>query len=291
MARNVLRIAATGAALCIPAVAGAQHVHQAGAPSPIAGARVVPVRAVEYAFADMPASIPAGLTTFRVTNEGKELHHVWIVRLEEGKTASDFMQAAKAVAEGAPVPKWIVDLGGPNAGVPGMPMDGTLDLQPGRYVMVCHIPSPSDGVPHLAKGMMKEFTVTGPATKHATPKSDVTMRLSDYAFTLSAPLTAGPRTIEFVNDADQPHEAIIARLAPGKTAHDLAAWIEGGQKGEPPAMPMGGATGLSHGESMYFSATFEPGQYALLCFVGDAKDGKPHVAHGMLKEITVRPAP
>lgn len=288
MPRTALRSAVAGAALCIPALAGAQHVHQAGTPSPIPGARVVPVRAVEYAFADMPASIPAGLTTFRLTNVGKELHHIWIVRLDEGRTAKDFLAAAEEVAKGAPVPKWVVDLGGPNAGVPGMPMDGTVDLQPGRYLLLCHIPSPSDGVPHLAKGMMKEFTVTGPATKQPKPKADVTMHLSDYAFTLSEPLAAGTRTIEFVNDAAQPHEALIARLAPGKTARDLAAWIEGGQKGEPPAMPMGGATGLASGASMYFTAAFEPGRYALLCFVPDAKDGKPHVAHGMLREIEVR---
>ena len=29
-------------------------------------------------------------------------------------------------------------------------------------------------------------------------------------------------------------------------------------------------------------------RYALICFYPDAKDGKPHVMHGMLKEITVR---
>ena len=33
--------------------------------------------------------------------------------------------------------------------------------------------------------------------------------------------------------------------------------------------------------------TFEPGSYALICFVPDAKDGKPHAMHGMLKTLTV----
>jgi hypothetical protein len=33
--------------------------------------------------------------------------------------------------------------------------------------------------------------------------------------------------------------------------------------------------------------TFIPGQYALLCFVPDMKDGKPHFAHGMAKLIEV----
>ena len=32
----------------------------------------------------------------------------------------------------------------------------------------------------------------------------------------------------------------------------------------------------------------KPGKYALLCFVSDRKGGPPHVAQGMITEITVR---
>jgi hypothetical protein len=32
---------------------------------------------------------------------------------------------------------------------------------------------------------------------------------------------------------------------------------------------------------------FEPGRYALLCFVPDAGDGMPHFMHGMVQEFTV----
>lgn len=30
------------------------------------------------------------------------------------------------------------------------------------------------------------------------------------------------------------------------------------------------------------------GNHAMLCFVPDAKDGKPHVAHGMAMPVTVQ---
>jgi hypothetical protein len=30
-----------------------------------------------------------------------------------------------------------------------------------------------------------------------------------------------------------------------------------------------------------------PGEYALVCFVPDAKDGKPHFMHGMATQIKV----
>jgi uncharacterized cupredoxin-like copper-binding protein len=50
---------------------------------------------------------------------------------------------------------------------------------------------------------------------------------------------------------------------------------------------VGGTSGLSKGRGMEFTADFTPGEYALLCFLPDARDGKPHVAHGMVKQITV----
>jgi len=31
----------------------------------------------------------------------------------------------------------------------------------------------------------------------------------------------------------------------------------------------------------------DAGQYVIVCFIPDAKDGKPHSAHGMVKQITI----
>ncbi|HYD54759.1 MAG TPA: hypothetical protein VEA99_19150 [Gemmatimonadaceae bacterium] len=296
--RTMLLAAATAAALSTSASAqhGGHQAPAAGARTFLAStaasaglsrsARVVTVRTMDYAF-QMPETIPAGATTFRIENAGKELHHVWIVRLEQGRTPADYFKAIEAAMkkQGA-LPTWAIDVGGPNASVPGVNAEGTITLEPGKYLMICHIPSP-DGVPHSVKGMFKAFTVVPSSAPAAEPRADVTMTLSDYDFTLSAPLTAGRRTIRLVNAAVQPHEAFIARLAPGKTAQDALAFLEKMQ-GEPPLVPMGGATGLATGRAMSFSADFAPGQYVLLCFVPDAKDGKAHVAHGMVKTIEVK---
>ena len=40
---------------------------------------------------------------------------------------------------------------------------------------------------------------------------------------------------------------------------------------------------------MFVTADLKPGKYVLLCFIPDARDGRPHSAHGMAKEITVEP--
>jgi uncharacterized cupredoxin-like copper-binding protein len=116
---------------------------------------------------------------------------------------------------------------------------------------------------------------------------DATMELSDYTFGFSKPLAAGRRVLRVTNVATQPHEVFIAKLAPGKSAGDLLAWVEKMQ-GPPPGMPMGGTVGLAKGESNDLILDLAPGKYALLCFVPDAKDGKPHIAHGMVKEFEVK---
>lgn len=271
MIATLLRSAALAA--LIPA---ATH---AGGPAP--KARVVTVVAREYAF-EAPKSISAGTVTFRLLNRGKELHHIWLVRLDQGKTADDAMAALKA---GGPPPSWVVDIGGPNSPAPGGDAEATVTLAPGNYLLLCMIPS-GDNVPHAMKGMVAPLTVTGTATG-AEPKADVTMRLVDYAFDLSKPLTAGHHVVRIENAAHQSHEAFMLQLAPGKKATDLLAWMEGGQKGPPPGMPAGGVTGIAPGSHIMLPVDLKPGTYALYCFVPDAKDGQPHIAHGMVKEFVV----
>ncbi|HEX6369685.1 MAG TPA: hypothetical protein VF006_12265 [Longimicrobium sp.] len=254
---------------------------EAYAQTPAATPNLVTVTASEFAFA-APATIPAGLTTVRLVNQGREMHHVQLVRLDPGHTVAELT----AIGHDEPMPAWAHFVGGPNVPTPGGHSEATVQLQAGTYALVCFIPG-ADGVPHLMKGMIKPLTVV-PATGGAPlPAADVRMTLTDYAFDIAPELTAGRHTIQVVNAAAQPHEVVLMRLAPGKTPQDLLAWLQS-QNGPPPAMPMGGTSFLSPGESNQIAADFEPGEYALLCFVPDAKDGAPHVAHGMVRQITVR---
>ena len=80
---------------------------------------------------------------------------------------------------------------------------------------------------------------------------------------------------------------MVLALAPGKSLTDVQAWAAGGMKGAPPARPLGGIVALSKGEQATFTVTLAPGNYLLACFVPDAKDGKPHLMHGMAKQIKV----
>ena len=243
---------------------------------------VVAVKASDFAF-EAPAEIPSGLTTFKLTNDSKGFHHMLIVRLDSGKTLADLGEAMK---KPGPFPVWAVPIGGPNAPSPTQESNATLDLQPGNYALLCLVDTPG-GVPHFAKGMTRALTVTAStAPAAAAPTADIAMSLKEYGFDLSKPVTAGPHTFEVRNTGAQDHEVEVVKLEPGKTANDLVKWVLK-PEGPPPGSAVGGALVGKTGAPVYFTADFAPGSYALICFIPDAKDGKPHYEHGMSLAFTV----
>jgi hypothetical protein len=273
-------------AACTPkenaSVAKPDSAAAAATTAPAPAPQVVTIHAKDFAF-DAPANISAGVITFKLINDGPNLHHAVIVRLDSGKTVADL---EAELAKPATPPTWAVFMGGPNAPDPTRESNATLDLGPGNYVMLCLVDVPG-GVPHFAKGMIHPFTVSAaPAgAKAVAPTPDMTVTLSDYAFDLSKPLTAGTHTFEVKNSASQMHEIELVRLAPGKTADQFMGWIAK-PAGPPPGSAVGGVAPFV-GTPIYFTADITPGNYVLICFVPDAKDGKPHFMHGMMKTITV----
>lgn len=283
-------VLATLAAACTPAEsgdAGAVKQFAAGAPAAASATalREVTITARDYAF-EAPDTITGGPVVIRLVNQGPELHHVALARLDEGNDLQDVMDAL-AAGPGGPPPAWFVEVGGPNTpNAAGGESRATLDLAPGTYALLCWIPSP-DGTPHVMKGMAKQLVVVPAAAPAAAiAQAELQMELTDYAYKLSAPITAGTRTLNVTNSAQQSHEVLFVRLAPGRTAAEMAKFVEK-PEGTPPGTIVGGTTGMAKGVSNQLTIDFTPGEYALLCFLPDAGDGKPHVAHGMIEQITV----
>ncbi len=245
---------------------------------------MVSFTAKEFSF-EGPDTIPAGLTMFHLTDAGKQLHHVQILKLEQGKTYADFQAAAKALGSGPP-PEWIVFYGGVNPPAPGETTEAIQVMEPGNYALVCFVEG-ADHVPHMAKGMMKPLNVTVTTTgTMREPNPDVTLTLTDYTFTLSKPLVAGKQMIKVENGATQPHEVVLVQLAPGKTIDDVAKWVFD-MKGPPPGKPIGGIPAVAKGKNTFFEANLAPGDYGMICFVPDSKDNKMHFTHGMKSQFKV----
>jgi hypothetical protein len=279
---NRARTVASAAALIL---AGAAFTAISDQPAPegsLANPAEFTVTAREYSF-DVPATVPAGYVKLRMVNRGREVHHIQLLKLAPGKTIADFQRALQA---GGPPPAWATALGGPGAADPRGEANATTYMPAGEYVLLCWVPAP-DGRPHVVHGMIRPLTAT--ARKRITgsgPRADVSIRLVDYGFDMKLPVRAGRRTFEVWTDAPQPHEVILVKLNPGVTAAQFLQAVES-PTGPPPGSFIGGVSGLSPRERAYFTADLRPGTYTLVCFVSDHKDGKPHVAHGMFREITV----
>lgn len=253
----------------------------AAASGSVSPPNVIEITGGDYFF-EAPDTIPAGATTFRFSAGGEELHHVQIVKLPEGKTLADIAAESK----GGEPPSWAVMIGGPNAPIPGVSTSVTsVELTPGNYALLCLIPSP-DGKLHVEKGMSRPLVVVPSDTPRALPEAHFTVRLTDYAFTMPDSIGAGPHVLRVENDAEQPHEIVFIKLDAGKSPEDVASWVER-MDGPPPGAPFGGTSAIAKGGVNVVSIDLPPGDYGLLCFIPDWKDGKPHVAHGMLRRLKV----
>jgi hypothetical protein len=253
------------------------------------GANQVTVVAHDFAL-EIPSSVPAGLTTFRLLNRGTQMHHLILMRLDSGKTAGDGLAALIKAGHGVR-PAWMHPMGGPNAPMPGGESRATVLLGPGNYLAFCEIPGPST-TPHYMKGMVKAFVVTAPAREATLPSVDLSIEMTDYDFVLSQPLTRGHHSVAVTNASSQSHMLVIHRFPLGQPAgqgtKDFVAWAHNPNNTLAPGEAAGGVTEMSPGATVVMSGDFTPGTYVLICFVADASDGKPHFMHGMQKEVTVR---
>jgi plastocyanin len=271
--------------------AASSHAATAASPTTAAGGgpiSTVSVNAREYAY-DAPDTIPAGLTRIRMQNVGQEDHQAQLLKLNAGVTLPQF-QAALQKGPDAALSIATAE-GGPNAEKAGQASEAVQNLQPGQYVFLCFVPAP-DGVPHLAKGMIKPVQVTAasPAPTAQLPSASNTVTGRDFLFEGLTTLPAGQATITFKNAGTQPHEMTVVKLNPGVTLDQLKAALSSSAPpaGPPPFTSEGGMGGISPGETGQTTVNLTAGTYALICNIPDPTSGKPHVALGMMSGFSVR---
>jgi uncharacterized cupredoxin-like copper-binding protein len=234
-----------------------------------------------------PETISEGWVRVTLMNSGKEPHHVQFLRLNDEVTLEQFQEALKQ-GEG-PALALVKEMGGVGAIAPNRTAQVVLNLPAGNYVLICFVPSPSDNMPHFAKGMVKSLTVqesTGAPAKE--PTADLTVTMKDFLFDLPEKLPAGPRTIKVINNGPESHELNLLLVTEGKTIEDVKEFLTA-PNGPPPFVPVGGINGLSAERSGYIEFDFQPGTYVAICNIPSPHaEGHPHWSLGMIKEFTVQ---
>lgn len=248
----------------------------------------ITIKAADFSF-EAPAQIEPGLVALTLINNGQEPHHAQLARLNEEGTLEQFQTALQQNPEAAfPL---ITFVGGPGPLDPGLSQQVTLDLTPGQYIWLDFIPSPQDGIPHLAKGMITPMDVVAHSEgDHAAapqPEADMTVKLRDFDFPMPSQVKAGEQVWQIFNEGSQPHEVNLIKLAEGKTVEDVQAFMHT-PNGAPPFSSIGGFQAITPGQSGWLNLDLEPGNYVALCFVPNSETGKPHIEHGMILPFRVK---
>ncbi len=111
------------------------------------------VELVDYRF-ELPETID-GDAMLAITNAASaEAHEMVIASVDDDVHVDDIVRALDA--DGSPLPA--VGVGGMRAMPSGTTQRLQLDLEPGRYVVLCAVTS-RDGTPHYHAGMIEEVSV------------------------------------------------------------------------------------------------------------------------------------
>lgn len=129
---------------------GAAASPQAGEPSSAAT-----VHELDYKFR-LPQTLPSGRVWLKVVNAGPSMHEFVVGRIHAGKTYQDVLSYIKQANPAGPPPVDIV--GGAAAMDAKQTQWVAATLTSGNYVAVCFMPD-KHGNPHVADGMIKQFTV------------------------------------------------------------------------------------------------------------------------------------
>ncbi|MGH9189555.1 MAG: hypothetical protein ACRD0Q_05935 [Acidimicrobiales bacterium] len=253
-------------------------------PTTQATATSVSITAKDYSF-DVPATFKGGLVKLSYANAGKEPHFAAFAKIAAGKSLADVKATLTAPPSATPPsgPPPFENVAAFPTADPGVSGAMAVNLPAGSYAFYCLIPA-ADGVPHAAKGMIQEVTVSQ-GTDGALPASAGTVKAVDFGLSGVPALKAGSNTVRLSNQGKQLHEINLVELNSGKTLDDLVAWAKE-ESGPPPVRFLTGAA-VKPGSDATAELDLVVGRnYAFVCMIPDfLGDFAPHITKGMRTSV------
>ncbi|MDP1857849.1 MAG: hypothetical protein Q8K82_04215 [Gemmatimonadaceae bacterium] len=255
-------------------------------PGGIAGSEYVIV-VTDQGF-DAPEQVDAGLVNVRLFNRSRGSQRVVVLKIDRLDRLSSISDYLKSGDWNVP---WINRMGGPESPPSGGVSSVSMVLDAGRYV-VAQLPiSPGTPGGALILGDVQELSVTrrsGSAVAMALPRTEATVNMFEWGYTVDGPLSAGRRTLRIDNKGQFEHMVAFVRLFRGRTLEQAVKWAER-PSGPAPYESVGGTTEIGRGHSVNVTVDLMPGDYALLCTSFNPLSKKLHSEHGMVKQVRVVP--
>jgi plastocyanin len=111
----------------------------------------------DFAFVGL-SDMTAGQHTVAVTNKGPQPHEATLVKLNEGTTVEQVVQAFTSTEAPSGPPPW-TSAGGIAGLAAGSTATMDIEVEAGDYAFICFVPDPASGKPHAALGMVGGLTV------------------------------------------------------------------------------------------------------------------------------------
>ena len=246
--------------------------------------RVLTVVAHDTSLESSP-TVPAGITTIRLALKGKAKRELVVHRVPASTTPEELARGAAGRSE-----RWFHDW---SFGGPSVPRDSTsdasatLDLRPGRYVLVAYEVDAS-GRPRGDKFIWREVSVIAGAVlipaRFVVP--DVTMRIREGRIEVSGVVRTGQRVVQVENDGSRPHDVVIGRLKPGKTIDDVRRW-DSDRTDPAPFVYVGGLTPMSNGLTAQTKLVLQTGDHVVLCRMRHGGEREHDYQRGVLASFRV----
>jgi hypothetical protein len=234
---------------------------------------------------EMSPTVPAGITTIRLTINGGVKREVVVHRVPAGTTPEDLVRGAAGRPE-----RWFEQwsFGGPTAPRDSAPdATATIDLRPGRYAVVAYEVD-SAGRPRGDKYVWRDVTAIAAAVlipaRFAVP--DVTIRIKDSKVDVLGSVRTGQRILQVENAGARPHELLIGRLKPGKTVDDVRRW-DRDRADAPPFVYVGGLTPMSNGGTAQTKLLLQTGVHVVFCPMRHAGSHERDYQRGVIASFKV----
>ena len=257
--------------------------------------------------------IKSGWTTFKYINKSFEPHFFILEKMPDtlGLTTykkdlfppfiSAFEHFEKGemeagVKEFENIPEWFfkVELAG-GVGLTSKKTTSlsTIYLKPGTYIMECYVRMPN-GLGHVFMGMIKELKVSNESNGNKPPKANFKIGISsEQGITFNDSIKSGNYTFEAKFEDQKQYEHLmghdvnLVKIENDSLVTDLNNWLNivdfnAFRSPEPEGLLfLGGVEDLPAGQTGYFEATLEKGNYVLISEIPNA------VGRKMIKRFTV----
>ena len=234
-----------------------------------------------------PKTTKGGLVTLKVKNTSKQPRGVQLVQVRGNHTAQE---ALKIVGSDSPkVPDWIRGMGGIGAVPPGQSAEAAVNVPAGKYLVT---DAASQGGPPGYTQLRVTAGKTGSLPSTATKLVGAKQGEHHYAWQVSGQLKAGKNDVTFDSrGTDALHLIGLVRVKGNPSEAQIKKGFA--KQGRPPSFvdqaSFQASAVLDGGRSQTTPLYIrKPGRYVLFCPLTDREGGKPHLAEGMLKTVTVK---